>query len=75
MQRPKDVSVTPMPIGGRDFLRLMTDQSRRAADFDRRMRWSVMRKELSESYSADVPTPDVIDLRPIEEQAERPRED
>ena len=64
-----------MPIGGRDFLRLMTDQSRRAADFDRRMRWTVMRKELRESYPADVPTTDVIDLRPIEEQAEHPRED
>ncbi len=64
-----------MPIGGRDFLRLMTDQSRRAADFDRRMRWSMMRKGLTAGYSADVPASEVIDLRPIEERAEPPRED
>lgn len=64
-----------MSIGGRDFLRLMTDQSRRAADFDRRMRWSVMRKGLTEDHQADVPPTDVIDLRPIEERPEPPRED
>lgn len=67
-----------MPSGGRDFLRLMNDQSRRAADFDRRMRWSWMRKDLSDDRAAttgDVGVEEAIDLRPIEELAELPRED
>ncbi len=62
-----------MPTGGRDFLRQMNDQSRRAADFDRRMRWTWMRKELTEVITAEpAPDDDVVDLRPTEELAEPP---
>ena len=65
-----------MPTGGRDFLRLMNDQSRRAADFDRRMRWTWMRKDLTDGGAAPaVVAEEAIDLRPIEERAEPPRED
>ena len=68
-----------MPTGGRDFLRLMNDQSRRAADFDHRMRWAWMRKELSEVIPAEPVEPvldeDVLDLRPTEELAEPPLAD
>jgi hypothetical protein len=60
-----------MPSGGRDFLRLMNDQSRRAADFERRMRWTWMRKELSQADPVELsPAEDVVDLRTIEEPAE-----
>jgi len=65
-----------MPTGGRDFLRLMNDQSRRAADFDRRMRWSWMRKDLTDEFTADpAAAEEVIDLRTIEEPAVPPQED
>lgn len=65
-----------MPTGGRDFLRLMNDQSRRAADFDHRMRWAWMRKELSEVIPAEpAADEDVVDLRPTEELAEPPQSD
>lgn len=54
----------------------MNDQSRRAADFDRRMRWSWMRKDLTDGGTAStVVAEEVVDLRPIEERAEPPRED
>ena len=70
-----------MPTGGRDFLRLMNDQSRRAADFERRMRWSWMRRELTDDTppgvearaSAAAPEAVTIDLRTSEEPAEPPR--
>jgi len=68
-----------MPSGGRDFLRLMNDQSRRAADFDRRMRWTWMRRELTETITVEpvekVLDEEVLDLRPTEELAEPPLQD
>jgi hypothetical protein len=38
-----------MPVGGHDYLRLMTDQSRRAHDFRRQLRWFRMRGKLIEA--------------------------
>jgi hypothetical protein len=48
-----------MPVGGHDYLRLMTDQSRRAHDFRRQLRWFQMRGKLIE--------PPPLELTPIEE--------
>jgi hypothetical protein len=62
-----------MPSGGRDFLRLMNDQSRRAADFDRRMRWTWMRRELTDRAAVDAEpekADDVVDLTTTAERAE-----
>lgn len=54
----------------------MNDQTRRAADFDRRMRWSWLRRELRGADPVEAgPVDDVVDLRPTEEQAEPPQED
>lgn len=64
-----------MSIGGRDFLRMMNDQSRRAADFDRRLRWSVLRQDLSEFRSGrPSAAEEAVDLRPSEERAEPPQQ-
>jgi hypothetical protein len=46
-----------MPVGGRDYLRLMTDQSRRAHDFRRQLRWFRMRGQLAEQAAPPVVKP------------------
>lgn len=53
-----------MPDPGDRFYRAMTDQSRRARDFERRMRWFRWRRTVLED--------EVVDLRPHEAQAVRP---
>jgi len=69
-----------MPAGGREYLELMNDQARRAADFDRRIRWSRLRKELRVADPVDQPDqPDqcrieaLVDVTPIAEPAEPAR--
>jgi hypothetical protein len=53
-----------MPAGGSDYLRLMSDQSRRAHDFERQMRWFRLRGRLAEPVHADL-TPTEEPVAPL----------
>jgi hypothetical protein len=56
-----------MPVGGRDYFLLMTDQSRRAQEFRRQLSWFRMRGQLAAEPPQTIVIPSEEPSAPVQQ--------